>query len=576
MAENLMGFASNTGPYLHSKPFNFRYQVGISLKQNQLVSELHIEKVISNLENMRDPLERQAKAFLSDWGGDYKAASKDIFFGNTLKDVQNTQDKFRKIAIQVINSMSFVRVVQQNVDKTLNINDVVIPILEEYGLKNVEKVTENADTIDKLVSNIMREYFHNDAKNKRIDLTGNKKEFIRNLLGDASRQFAKDKNSLKQQLTKACEKRLRSLNYDLIYKEFSKLFLEQIDNEDKIEAQQFLQIIKNDFKKRLKKFKALDDSNIVGEIGENLVLSILNNTELQLSFLDIGDITEEQLIEELDNITRTTGKEHTIKQNYKYGKGEKSGSDWIITNKQGQTIRAQVKNSAKFADDLREKGAIGFPQTVKVQDNIYFKTLKHNLQTYSKNSNLSEDDWANLEYLIANTVWIRAGGGVTQDKGENYTSGVSGIQELINNILAQEIGYFLSISLSEVDDVTNVVLGGSNIFFVIDEVILYPTYLIIDNIIRQLRHIQGAISRLQVSLGKAEKGWASGMLGEKQKVQDNIPWQNGQPYSQQMLDVGKKYGNVIMENLKINRVNLKIDLDTLLADFLSESAPFSS
>lgn len=570
MAENLMGFASNTGPYLHSKPFNFRRQVGISLKQNQLVSEFHIEEVISNLENMKEPLERQAKVFLSDWGGDYKAASKDIFFGGASKDTQQPQDKFRKIAIQTINSMSFVRIIQQSVDKALNIDGVVIPILEEYGLKNIEKVVNNVDSIDKLVSNIMKEYFHNDAKNKRVDLTGDKKAFIRNLLGDASRQFAKDKNSLKQQLIKACEKRLRSLNYDLIYKEFSKLFLERVDKNDRIEAQQFLYNIENDFKKRLKKFKALDDSNVVGEIGENLVLSILNNTEMQLSFFDVGDLTEEQLIEELDNIARTTGKKHTIKQNHKYGKGEKSGSDWIITNKQGQTIRAQVKNSAKFADDLREKGAIGFPQTVKVQDNIYFKTLKHNLQTYSKNGNLSEDDWANLEYLIANTVWIRAGGGVTQDKGADYTSGVSGIQELINNILAQEIGYFLSTSLSEVDDVANVVLGGSNIFFVIDEVILYPTYLIIDNIIKQLRHMQGTISRLQVSLGKAEKGWASGMAGEKEKVQEDVPWQNGQPYSQQMLEVGKKYGNIIMENLKVNRINLKVDLDTLLADFLSE------
>jgi hypothetical protein len=77
--------------------------------------------------------------------------------------------------------------------------------------------------------------------------------------------------------------------------------------------------------------------------------------------------------------------------------------------------------------------------------------LKSNLINHSKGTGLSEEDWMFLDYLIANILWIRAGGAVTKDKGGSYSSGVSGIQELINRLITKEVTYFLGVTL-DIDD----------------------------------------------------------------------------------------------------------------------------
>ena len=50
---------------------------------------------------------------------------------------------------------------------------------------------------------------------------------------------------------------------------------------------------------------------------------------------------------------------------------------------------------------------------------------------------------------------------------------------LIERIFAKEIGYFLGMGLSSIDENISTVIGASNVFFVIDDVLLYPTYKII-------------------------------------------------------------------------------------------------
>jgi hypothetical protein len=43
-----------------------------------------------------------------------------------------------------------------------------------------------------------------------------------------------------------------------------------------------------------------------------------------------------------------------------------SGSDWIITNKEGMMIRAQAKNSVKIYDEFESVGEIKLPQVLKL------------------------------------------------------------------------------------------------------------------------------------------------------------------------------------------------------------------
>ena len=67
MAENLMGFASSNGPYLHSNPYNFRTAVGQSLEQETSFNLKDITETINNLTRIEDELKAAADSFLSDF-----------------------------------------------------------------------------------------------------------------------------------------------------------------------------------------------------------------------------------------------------------------------------------------------------------------------------------------------------------------------------------------------------------------------------------------------------------------------------------------------------------------------------
>jgi hypothetical protein len=64
----------------------------------------------------------------------------------------------------------------------------------------------------------------------------------------------------------------------------------------------------------------------------------------------------------------------------KGAKGQYSGTDWLIVNKNGKMVRAQVKNSVQIIEELRNtEGKTGKPQTLKVQDEVYYTTFKQNI-----------------------------------------------------------------------------------------------------------------------------------------------------------------------------------------------------
>jgi hypothetical protein len=85
--------------------------------------------------------------------------------------------------------------------------------------------------------------------------------------------------------------------------------------------------------------------------------------------------------------------------------------------------------------------------------------------------------------LVANVAWFSRfdTASSNQKRGVNYTGNLTGVRETINRILAEDIGYFAGIA-----DVSNLDAGENNTFFIIDNTILYPTYLMLDYILRQV------------------------------------------------------------------------------------------
>ena len=62
------------------------------------------------------------------------------------------------------------------------------------------------------------------------------------------------------------------------------------------QGEDFIRRIRKNFIARVEKITNIDYSNISGEIGENLVLSIISNNEFELAFYDIGDLTENEML----------------------------------------------------------------------------------------------------------------------------------------------------------------------------------------------------------------------------------------------------------------------------------------
>ena len=91
--------------------------------------------------------------------------------------------------------------------------------------------------------------------------------------------------------------------------------------------------------------------------------------------------------------------------------------------------------------------------------------------------------------------------------------------EVINRIMTKEIGYFLGVAYDNAnpEQAVEIVAGGSNIFFVLDNKLLYPTYLLVDTVIRQLMGISAIMAKMHVSFAPISSSLASGMEAEKEK-----------------------------------------------------------
>lgn len=575
-------FISSKGPYIHEKAYHFRKDVSdqlVGTDTNKTVSNLL--EASTRLSSMISALRSEALVFLQPWGGDYKAASKDIF-GNNLGE-SNAQYKYT--LNEIINSSWFIETVRRRKSKNNTLDEKSVQealnILQEFGLAYSANELQGK-TLDDMLQLIISS-IHVENGKKQIRLEGNNlKKGMERLLGkELEQRYYRNLDSLKKQISQALAKHFKlKINWEGVFREVKDRFMsEYVGNK---QAEDFINKLRIDFIKTGESLKTTQYANIAGFISENLQPVITNNDSSTSVLIHVtGDIDETTLAEEARRFALQASGHFGLKvpsgQISKMGHRnidkQQSGTDWLITNQNGKMIRAQVKNSTQIAEELRQ-AEVSHPQPIHLQSEIKYTTLKQNLQKYSAGTigGLSSEDWLLIDYLIANMLWIRAGGAVTKDKSGNYSSGVSGIQELINQLLTKEVGYFLGVSLAPEDKVgaVNAVMGGSNVFFVLDNLLLYPTWMIIESIQKQLVKIGQALAKIYVRVSSSyipskteyqdTKEWAKGEDG---------PWKQGQPYGPTVLETGQNYGMLILESTKAN-VNLNININQIINEVYEE------
>ena len=567
---NLMSDFYSEGPYLHTKAYHFRQDVhtqisNTSWSDNKIVDDIRV--TVEQLIQMSRDLQVQADRFLSPWGGSYKEASLDLF-GNHQGGLES---QYRKRLNSILNSSWFINTIERYA--TVEIDEQALKEgLTSHGFKLTQKMLKtNIQTekqleafVEDLVTRLIKQ--SKSGSSNRIYVTGIE-NILEGLLGEVNQQYFKDKASLSKQITKSILKKSKKVEWKRIYEEVRSEFLLHFPNDTS--AMTYIDTLENQFIAQGRKLKHIDYANVAGFILENLMTVTVNNSSLEIKVYDVGESTEAEIVEFANDFAKSMDIKSKQITTMKTGANSavQSGSDWIIVNSNGAMVRAQAKNSTQLAEEFEREGRVNRPQPLKVQGSIKYSTLKDNLKSYSKGTGLTDEDWLFLDYLIANILWIRAGGAVTKDKGGSYSSGVSGIQDLINRLLTKEIGYFLGVTLDVDDQVNSIktVIGGSNIFFVIDGLVLYPTYKLIDNIIKQLRAIEDSVAKLYFSLGQNFHNPTALMEAKEKAKKENPNWQYGDPYGAAVLEKGREAGNLITGSLQIKGVNLNIDINTILS-----------
>ena len=574
-------FISSMGPYIHEKAYHFRKDVSEQLTGsdgNKTIS--NILEASSRLSSMIATLRSEAMVFLEPWGGDYKRASREIF--NPISD--NGENNYRSQLNQILNSMWFIEVVRRRKPRR--------EMLDERGAAEAQKILASfgiGSSLEDLLSKnrddligIIISSIHQEKGKKQIRLDeGNLKKGMEALVGKSIEQkYYRNIDTLKKQLGKALEKHFKpQINWEGVFRdvkdEFMRFFVGDKNAED------FINKIRASFIETGESLKTTQYANVSGFISENLWPTVINNdSTTKIVVQVVGDVDENTLVQGAKKFAaQASGKfglkvssGQITKMGHRNVDKQQSGTDWIITNQNGKMIRAQVKNSTQIAQDLRQAEGT-HPQPIHLQSEIKYTTLKQNLMNYSQGTigGLSNEDWLFVDYLIANMLWIRAGGAVTKDKGGSFSSGVSGIQELINQLLTKEVGYFLGVSLdpNKKAEAINTILGGSNVFFVLDNLLLYPTWMIIESIQKQLVKMGQALSKIYVKVSSSYIPSRTEYLEAKEwaKEQDG-PW-TGQSYGETVLSTGYAYGALILGSAKAN-VNLNVNIEQIINEVYEE------
>lgn len=556
-------FLEQNRPYIHSDIFNFRldaaHQLGVGSSTAQ-----NLGNAIDNLEKIRDYLKAEADKFLD--GKTYQQVSKELFY----------PDNYIKEALKVIRNPDFINVILSAVQfNGESISQFIKENITQTAKKTLEKI-EHSSNFDEATSYLVSYIFNKRSNNSQQDINKKLIKVFNEQLQEERHYFTPSKSFHSD--VKKILKKISPIDKDKIWGAFIDDFKKNLAQGGYAEdiEKNFLTNLKNPFYRALDNAVSLrDSSNIQGWLGEDfkdaLWKAIETDKGIQLSFkaINVGKKSEADLIKQVREKFGRSIQDMTLTS-----KSGQSHSDWVLQNKNGFIVRAQDKNSSTFLKRL-EDDSDNFIQPIKLHDKIQYLSLKEKLQNYRYNY-INKEDQKLLDYLIANTLWFskRASQskkkglqakGVNKSTGQQYNSKLQGIREIINRILAEDIGFFVgfdAFTLSKRFDGSFIFTGGNNTFFVIDNIILYPTYLIIEYIIKQLADYENQYNRLQVTFSAEINKKAKILEKEKDAAKDK-DWK-GPQYGARVLEVGKEEGFQILSKTYIDRVNLRFDLKKVL------------
>lgn len=550
-------------PYVHSNIYNFHSQVdGGFLDTRSVHGQKRLNEQIDEVQHLRNQLKSAADDFLG--GLTPQQASNQLL---------NNPRTYSKIALEILRSEKMRQsliitnqystqsvknffgnnklqnrlreIIDTNDLATISAEELADEIMESMGgyqiFLNLSGAQQRQELGRVFTSKAAEKRIKEKMRKKARSETGKIKQVIINLINESALRTTKA-NSLDQ-----------SFSY------FSRTFLDKIRGEKIVykngqTPQDYLSSVRQNIV-GLRDYK--DRSNAAGALGEEWLSAVtISDTAAGFDIGVVGGGDEEGVI--LKDLERMVTHHKLSAQ---------SQTDLVITNSTNQKkVRVQAKN---YMDVLNKIITLdeNIPLLAKVQEETGFLKLLQRLKGTPAGVSLSDNDLRGIAYLVANELWFNMKGSYGEGKGRNLTSttgGLSSVVQQINNLMTSTLVNFIGVTIDESLTVHN---EASNIFFLFSNSVLVPTYMLLDGIIAQLKNYENQIASLRVNLKRSGIKWAySNAQKFHDAKRDSVDrLDSSRNYQDEALvGVGRAQGQNIISSLNISKVNLKIDLHTLL------------
>ena len=580
---------NDTSPYIHSRVYNFVHFVGEINADAEYQDELNSlkESLATWIRQLRD-FEREI--YIACGVTDYNELNQKLFI-----DSKNSYDKVTKA---ILTNPNFIRSllpqinreIAENIFKTLpnsqQFYDTLFNGIDTYDVSSfsnllIDYIRSQFSSNSKVIS---VETFENKFGQEFAKYIGNQTKLSiqsgtkRGALGRIARGLIQDKGFKGTYISR-----------DSFVSNFKKFFNIEANNlnvvftNDELNNHaQNVELAANAAYEAVKGNKGLPAyiSNLVGQLGEQNLSIAFDQSELAVvvKVHQVGNITEDELYDTFSKI------DSNLKKLSIHDTNKQSQSDElleIVLPGRGTTlIRVQSKSTlldqlVKIGDSYKENVQ---PQMLRFfngkdssGNNINITALFENL--VSKGI-ISDYDSKNLTYLLANMIWFNQVGsyegnsrnGSKRTRRVGSTGGIGFSQAIVDRTLSQSIAEYIGLTTAESlgQEIKQIQLGGSNIFYFLSGKVLFPISMVLEELLHQLNNEEQKLFNLHTQLQMRGAITNSAASLYKEKREKSGGFKGGYLYQDAgLLSVGQTQGNEIVQKLGI-KINANFSIAAII------------
>lgn len=595
---------ANTSAYVHSNADNADLLVNVNMIDNiagvGLNEMSHIESTIIKLNAIKDQLHKEAQAFLDGYSieGAQTVADRapevlqqlanEVLYGPDAYSMASSLTRNQKLNNeQLLNALDSDKIGKSVLTRTMqaylndggdNISGLTNAIISALHGDSTEIIVSEggADIVrlgsifdvstiqTKLRKTLVAEVSDNIFKAAQtLKTNGVYKGMITDLIRSSSYTKTQTKKEAIANFCKKLGNRMKKLGKEKVHFMWS-------SNPNELDRliDEFIQRLKPQLLNSLNENKMLDRSNVTGSIGEEVRESISKSLDTVFISLQIGNLSEESNIEQINQSLKKMGATETISpMNSYHTKGKMSQSDLVLLNTNSKRIaRAQSKNHfvAHFINNKKDDVIDNFRW--KVEDSVNLLGFIDKLSNSSLGMSLNGIDLSNISGAIANNLWFQHHDSAWRPKGEgagelafapaNAPDIKKELEGSLEKLLAGQVTNLLGVTLSSIGDQVSVVSGASNIFYILNgrlketaDLVQQAIDQIQSNVVKGLSIDKGRLVNVTISGGNAGGDTADFLI---QKLRQ-YPSAEG---------IGEAKGQEILDSLNIS-VSLGTSISSL-------------